>query len=120
MLPEDKKVIEGLLDHCRRTAVAATVTKGAELEKIFTDYAAALTRVLEEAERVTTKINWRRMDREQELAVGESFLVGMGFYYDQSRDNLGVSFSVEPRILAGQLGRVGGVPIPPAGVDGIE
>jgi hypothetical protein len=58
--------------------------------------------------------------RAQIVRVGESFLVGMGFYYDRSRDNLGISFSVEPRILAGRLGRVGGIPIPPVGAAGLE
>ncbi len=58
--------------------------------------------------------------RAQIVRIGESFLVGLGFYYDRSRDNLGLSFSVEPRILAGRLGRVGGVPIPPVGVAGLE
>ena len=43
-----------------------------------------------------------------------------GFYYDRSRDNLGIGFSIEPRILAGRLGRVGGIPIPPVGVAGLE
>ena len=58
--------------------------------------------------------------RGQFVRVGESFLVGLGFNYDRSRDNFGVQFSVEPRFLAGRLGRVGNVPILPVGYDGLE
>jgi hypothetical protein len=53
--------------------------------------------------------------------VGESFLVKVGFNYDASRDNFGVSFGLEPRFLpSSRLGRVGGVQIPPAGAMGLE
>lgn len=53
--------------------------------------------------------------------VGESFLVQLGFNYDVSRDNFGVSMLVEPRFMPGnRLGRVGGVAIPPAGAYGLE
>jgi hypothetical protein len=53
--------------------------------------------------------------------IGESFLVKLGFNFDASRDNLGVSFLVEPRFLPNsRLGRVGGVQIPPAGALGLE
>jgi hypothetical protein len=52
--------------------------------------------------------------------VGESFLVGLGFNYDASRDNFGVQFGIEPRFLSGRLSRVGGIPIPPVGVAGLE
>ena len=58
--------------------------------------------------------------RGQFVRVGESFLVGLGFNYDRSRDNLGFQFTVEPRFLAGRLGRVGNVPILPVGFDGLE
>jgi hypothetical protein len=58
--------------------------------------------------------------RGQIIRVGESFLVGLGFNYDHSRDNFGVRFSIEPRFLAGPLSRVGGVPIPPVGAFGLE
>ena len=58
--------------------------------------------------------------RGQFVRVGESFLVGLGFNYDRSRDNFGVQFSVEPRFLAGRLGRVGNVPILPVGYNGLE
>jgi hypothetical protein len=58
--------------------------------------------------------------RGQIIRVGESFLVAMGFNYDQSRDNLGVGLSIEPRFLAGRLSRVGGMMIPPVGVAGLE
>jgi hypothetical protein len=44
-----------------------------------------------------------------------------GVNYDASRDNLGVSFLLEPRFLpTSRLGRVGGVQIPPAGALGLE
>lgn len=53
--------------------------------------------------------------------VGESFLIKVGFTYDASRDNLGISFGVEPRFLpTSRLGRVGGVQIAPAGALGLE
>jgi hypothetical protein len=53
--------------------------------------------------------------------VGESFLIKVGFNFDASRDNLGVSFAVEPRFLpSNRLGRVGGVQLPPAGAMGLE
>jgi len=58
--------------------------------------------------------------RGQIIRVGESFLVGLGFNYDASRDNFGVHFGIEPRFLPGRLSRVGGMPIPPVGVAGLE
>jgi hypothetical protein len=54
------------------------------------------------------------------VRVGESFLLRLGVAGNQSRDNVGIVFSIEPRFLPGKLGRVGGVPIPPAGVFGLE
>jgi hypothetical protein len=56
----------------------------------------------------------------QVVRIGESLLVRVGVYYDQSRDALGANFSIEPRFLAGSMGRVGGVPVAPAGVLGLE
>ncbi len=52
--------------------------------------------------------------------IGESLLVRVGVYADQSRDNVGVNFSIEPRFLSGSLSRVGGVPISPIGAFGLE
>ena len=53
--------------------------------------------------------------------IGESFLIRVGVNFDVSRDNLGVSFMLEPRFLAtSRLGRVGGVQVPPAGAMGLE
>jgi hypothetical protein len=53
--------------------------------------------------------------------IGESFLIKLGMNFDASRDNLGISFLVEPRFLPNsRLGRVGGVQIPPAGALGLE
>ena len=58
--------------------------------------------------------------RGQIVRIGESFSVGLGFNYDTSRDNFGVRFSIEPRFLRGKLNRVGGVPLPPVGFNGLE
>ncbi len=58
--------------------------------------------------------------RGQVVRVGESFLVGLGFHYDNSRKNFGVRFAIEPRIMAGKLSRVGGIPIAPVGTMGLE
>jgi hypothetical protein len=53
--------------------------------------------------------------------IGESFLIRLGVNFDVSRDNLGVSFMLEPRFLSSsRIGRVGGVQIPPAGAMGLE
>jgi hypothetical protein len=52
--------------------------------------------------------------------IGESVLCRVGLNVDHSRDNVGITFSIEPRFLAGGLGRVGGVPIPPVGAFGLE
>jgi hypothetical protein len=54
------------------------------------------------------------------IRIGESFLIHVGVNVDHSRGNVGAVFSVEPRFLAGRLGRVGGVPVPPAGALGLE
>jgi hypothetical protein len=54
------------------------------------------------------------------IRIGESMLVRVGVYGNQSQGNVGANFSIEPRFLAGKLGRVGGVPIPPAGMAGLE
>jgi hypothetical protein len=57
----------------------------------------------------------------QMTRVGESALIRVGFNYDASRDNFGLNFAIEPRFLSSsQLGRVGGVQIPPAGARGLE
>jgi hypothetical protein len=57
----------------------------------------------------------------QMTRVGESALIRLGFNYDVSRDNFGINFAIEPRFLSSsQLGRVGGVQIPPAGARGLE
>ena len=53
--------------------------------------------------------------------AGESFLIRLGANYDFSRDNFGIVFMIEPRALPNhRLGRVAGVPIPPAGAFGLE
>jgi hypothetical protein len=53
--------------------------------------------------------------------VGESFLIRVGFIVDNSRNNVGLQFMIEPRFLpSSRLGRVGGVQIPPAGAMGLE
>ena len=58
--------------------------------------------------------------RGQIVRVGESFLVGLGFNYDHSRDNFGVGLLVEPRFLPGRINRLSGMPIPPVGMNGLE
>ena len=53
--------------------------------------------------------------------IGESFLVGLGLNVDESRGNVGVGLTVEPRFLPlTRRGRVGGMQIPPAGARGLE
>lgn len=54
------------------------------------------------------------------IRVSESFLIRLGFNADLGRENVGVNFSIEPRFLAGSLGRVGGAPLLPVGMLGIE
>ncbi|MCH2130302.1 MAG: organic solvent tolerance protein OstA [Pirellulaceae bacterium] len=59
--------------------------------------------------------------RVQAVRVGESFLVGLGVNVDVSRGNVGANLTLEPRILArSRASRVGGLPIPPVGVAGVE
>lgn len=53
--------------------------------------------------------------------IGESLLLRFGFNYDESRDNFGLEFGIEPRFLSSsRMGRPGGVQIPPAGAYGLE
>lgn len=53
--------------------------------------------------------------------VGESLLMSFGMNLDSSRNNVGFTFNLEPRFLPrSRYSRVGGVPIAPAGVTGLE
>lgn len=53
--------------------------------------------------------------------VGESFLTSFAFYADAAKHNVGVNILIEPRFLPKtRLGRVAGVPIPNAGLFGLE
>jgi hypothetical protein len=53
--------------------------------------------------------------------VGESLLVTMGVNVDDSKDNVGVRFLVEPRFLPNlRLTKMTGIDIPPAGALGLE
>jgi len=53
--------------------------------------------------------------------IGESALVRLGLNIDNSRNNVGVVFGIEPRFLPrSRLGYIGGVHIPPAGAEGLE
>ncbi|GIW94176.1 MAG: hypothetical protein KatS3mg110_2217 [Pirellulaceae bacterium] len=53
--------------------------------------------------------------------IGESALIRLGVNVDNSRNNVGVVFGIEPRFLPSRrLGYVGGVQIPPAGALGLE
>ena len=54
------------------------------------------------------------------VRIGESVLVGIGAYYDASRDNFGIRFDIAPRFIRSKLGMIGGRPLPPAGVFGLE
>jgi hypothetical protein len=56
----------------------------------------------------------------QIIRVGETFLVGLGFNYDSSRDNFGLKFAIEPRFLGGKLSRIPGISIYPTGASGLE
>ena len=53
--------------------------------------------------------------------IGESLLVSLGFNVDDSKDNVGVKFMVEPRFLP-KLSLTGrtGIEVPPAGAFGLE
>jgi len=53
--------------------------------------------------------------------IGESLLVSMGFNVDESKDNVGVKFMVEPRFLPKlNLTSRTGIEVPPAGSFGLE
>ncbi|MBX3425693.1 MAG: hypothetical protein KF688_08445 [Pirellulales bacterium] len=53
--------------------------------------------------------------------IGESMLFTMGFNVDNSKNNVGVSFLLEPRFLPNlRLTRETGIDVPPAGAFGLE
>lgn len=52
--------------------------------------------------------------------IGESALFHVGFNVDESRDNVGVMVSLEPRFLPSRRGTIAGVPLAPPGVMGLE
>lgn len=53
--------------------------------------------------------------------IGESLIVSVGANYDESKDNVGFNFLVEPRFLPTlNLTRRTGIEIPPVGVGGLE
>jgi hypothetical protein len=53
--------------------------------------------------------------------IGESLNTGLGVNYDESKDNIGVTFLIEPRFLPNsQVTRKTGIEIPPAGAFGLE
>ena len=53
--------------------------------------------------------------------IGESFLISLGARIDNSRNNVGFGLTIEPRFLpVSYRGIVGGVPVPPAGIRGLE
>ncbi len=57
----------------------------------------------------------------QLVRIGESFLMTFGFNYDYSRNNVGVSFNLEPRFLSRtQFASRTGLDIPMAGAYGLE
>lgn len=53
--------------------------------------------------------------------IGESLIATVGASYDQSKNNIGLNFLVEPRFLPGlNVTRRTGIEIPPAGINGLE
>ncbi len=53
--------------------------------------------------------------------VGESFLVRVGFNYDESKDDIGVKLAIEPRLFRSRRGdTIDGIYVPPAGAFGLE
>ena len=55
------------------------------------------------------------------VKIGESALLRFGINMDQSRDNLGVHLSIEPRFLASRrFSRSSGIDLPPVGAYGLE
>lgn len=54
------------------------------------------------------------------VRIGESLLVGLGAYYDASRNNFGFRFDISGRVMRSDLGMIGGRHIAPVGVHGLE
>jgi hypothetical protein len=53
--------------------------------------------------------------------IGESLIGTLGASYDESKDNVGVSFLLEPRFLPNlSVTRKTGIEVPPAGAFGLE
>jgi hypothetical protein len=52
--------------------------------------------------------------------IGESLLLRVDFNVDSGRDNVGLSFMLEPRFAPRTLGVLGGGMIPPPGAEGLE
>jgi hypothetical protein len=53
--------------------------------------------------------------------VGESLIVSVGMNYDESKDNVGFNFLIEPRFLPTlSLARRTGIEVAPVGVGGLE
>lgn len=53
--------------------------------------------------------------------IGESFLTGLAFNVDSGKNNVGLTFLIEPRFAPrSRLGRVGGTSVPMAGFYGLE
>ncbi len=53
--------------------------------------------------------------------IGESLIATLGGHYNESRDNLGISFLIEPRFLPSlNVTRKTGIEVPPAGAFGLE
>ena len=55
------------------------------------------------------------------VKIGESALLRFGISMDESRDNLGIHLSIEPRFLASRrFSRTSGIELPPVGAYGLE
>ena len=62
-----------------------------------------------------------RPDRSPSRRIGESLIATVGGNFDESKDNVGVSFLVEPRFLPSlNVTRRTGIEIPPVGAYGLE
>jgi hypothetical protein len=53
--------------------------------------------------------------------IGESLIMTVGANYNESKDNIGFAFTLEPRFLPrNRITRQTGIDIPPAGAYGVE
>ena len=72
--------------------------------------------------RVGVTLQYAQVGQQFQLVrIGESFLMTFGFNVDYSRNNVGVTFNLEPRFLSRtQFASRSGIDIPVAGAYGLE